>query len=38
MREINSPQRKLFNTVVSGSIDPDEEAEQDSTYFKEIFL
>lgn len=34
MREINSLQRKLFKTVVSGSIDPDEEAEQDSTYFE----
>lgn len=32
MREINSLQRKLFKTVISGSIDPDEEAEQDSTY------
>jgi len=36
MREINSLQRKLFKTVVSGSIDPDEEAEQDSTYFETV--
>ncbi|NPV59244.1 MAG: transposase family protein [Actinobacteria bacterium] len=34
MREINSLQRKLFKTVVSGSIDPHEEGEQDSTYFE----
>ncbi len=32
MREINSLQRKLFQTVVPGSIDPHEEAEQDSNY------
>ena len=34
MREINSLQRRLFKTVVSGSIAPDEEAEQDGAYFE----
>jgi len=34
MREINSLQRKLFKTVVSGSIDHDQEAEQESVYLE----